>query len=51
MKAKIKDIPKYNPYFNKRYMEVSRNNNFLIDNLIDFLMFSIPLMILLEFLY
>ena len=51
MKAQIKDIPKYNPDSNKRYMEVSRNNNFLIDNLLDFLVFSVPLMILLEFLY
>ena len=50
-KAGIKDIPKYNAHSNKRYMEVARNNNFLIDNLLDFLVFSVPLMIILEFLY
>ena len=47
MKAEIKDIPKYNAHSNKRYMEVARNNNFLIDNLLDFLIFSVPLMIVL----
>ena len=50
MKAKMKEIKKYNPHSNKKYMEVSRNNNSLLDNLLDFLVFSVPLMILLEFL-
>ena len=47
MKAGIKDISKYNPDSNKRYMQVSRNNNFLLDNILDFLVFSVPLMLLL----
>ena len=51
MKAQIKDIPKYNAHSNKRYMEVSRNNNFLLDNLLEFLVLSVPLMIILEFIY
>ena len=51
MKAKIPDIPRYNPHSNEKYMRESRNNNLLLDNLLDFLVFSVPLMVLLEFLY
>lgn len=32
-------------------MEQSRNNNLLLDNLLDFLVFSVPLMVTLEFIY
>ena len=47
MKAEIKEISQYNPHSNKKYMEASRNNNFLLDNLLDFLVLSVPLIILL----
>ena len=32
-------------------MEQSRNNNLLLDNLLDFLVFSVPLMVTLECIY
>ena len=51
MKAEIKEISQYNADSNKRYMEVSRNNNFLLDNIFDFLLLSVPLIIILEFIY
>ena len=51
LKARFKDFPLYNPHSNVKYMEESRNNNLLLDSLLDFLVFSVPLMILLEFLY
>ena len=47
MKAEIKEISQYNADSNKRYMEVSRNNNFLLDNIFDFLLLSVPLMLVL----
>ena len=47
VKAGIQDIPRYNPHSNRKYMKESRNNNFLLDNLLDFLVFSVPLMIIL----
>ena len=34
MKANIKDIPRYNPHSNEKYMRESRNNNLLLDNLL-----------------
>ena len=51
MKANIKDISRYNPHSNEKYMRESRKNNLLLDNLFDFLAFSVPLMLVLEFLY
>ena len=50
MKAGMKESKNYNAHSNKKYMAVSRNNNSLLDNLLDFLVFSVPLMIVLEFL-
>ena len=51
IKDEIKEISKYNAYSNRKYMEQSRNNNLLLDNILDFIMFSIPLTLILWFLF
>ena len=51
LKDKLEDIPKYNVYSNLRYMEEARNNNLLLDNILDFLLFSVPLTLLTCFLF
>ena len=50
MKEGIKELPKYNPHSNEKYMRVSRNNNLLISSLLDFALLFTPLLLLLEFL-
>ena len=47
----LEEVSRFNPYSNIRYMEESRNNNALLDNLMDFIVFSIPLTLGLWFLY
>ena len=47
----MKEVRKFNPYSNIRYMEESRNNNALLDNLMDYLVFSIPLTLVMWFLH
>ena len=51
IKAKLKDLPKYNPHSNEKFMREARNNNVLIDSLLDFLIFSVPLTLIIEFLF
>ena len=51
VKDEMKEVRRFNPYSNIRYMEESRNNNALLDNLMDFIVFSIPLTLALWFLY
>ena len=41
----------YNPYSNYKFMEETRNNNLLLDNLMDFICCSVPLLLVMEFLY
>ena len=48
---KITIIRKYNAFSNENYLFESRNNNFLLDSVLDFFMFYIPLSILLIFLW
>ena len=43
LKDQIEDIPKYNVHSNQKYMDETRNNNFLLDVLLDFVVVSIPL--------
>ena len=51
VKDEMKEVRRFNPYSNIRYMEESRNNNALLNNLMDFIVFSIPLTLALWFLY
>ena len=51
IKDEMKEVRRFNPYSNLRYMEESRNNNTLLDNLLDFIVFSIPLTLAMWFLY
>ena len=51
VKDEMKEARRFNPYSNLRYMEESRNNNALFDNLLDFIVFSIPLTLAIWFLY
>ena len=51
MKDGVEEIPKFNPHSNVRFMEEARNNNVLLDNLLDFLVLSVPLTLLMWFLY
>ena len=49
IKEQLKDLPKYNPHSNEKFMREARNNNVLIDSLLDFLLFSVPLTLVMEF--
>ena len=49
LKAQMVDISRYNAHSNRRYMEEARQNNYLLDNLLDFLLLSVPLLVILEF--
>ena len=51
IKDGIKEIPEYNPRSNEKYMRVSRNNNFLISSLLDFLVLFIPAILIIEYLF
>ena len=51
LKQQINSIKLYNPYSNYKFMEETRNNNLLVDNLMDFLLLSVPLILAMEFLY
>ena len=51
VKGSMKDLSKYNPHSNEKFMREARNNNVLLDSLIDFLLFSVPLTLLMEFLF
>ena len=51
MKDDIGEIPKFNPHSNVRFMEEARNNNVLLDSLLDFLVLAVPLTLMMWFLY
>ena len=51
IKGSMKDLPKYNPHSNEKFMREARNNNVLLDSILDFLIFSVPLTLLMEFLF
>ena len=51
IKENMKDLSKYNPQSNEKFMREARNNNVLLDSLLDFLIFSIPLTLAMEFLF
>ena len=46
----IEDTPKYNAYSNQRYLQEARKNNFLISSTLDYLILSVPSMIIMVFL-
>ena len=50
LKGQLEDLPKYNPHSNEKFMREARNNNVLLDSLLDFLLFSVPLTLVMEFL-
>ena len=47
----MEDIPKYNVHSNEKYMSEARNNNSLLDILLDFVVVSIPLTLAMEFIF
>ena len=49
MTRRVDDLPKYNPYSNKKYMEEARKNNYMISSLLDFLVFHVPFTFLVVF--
>ena len=51
MKDNIKELPRFNAYSNLRYMEESRKNNALLDNIFDYLVVSVPFTLILWFIY
>ena len=51
LKQQIPSIKLYNPYSNYKFMQETRNNNLLIDNLMDFFLLSVPLILAMEFLF
>ena len=51
LKEKVSILPRYNPYSNKKFMAESRSTNLLLDNLFDFLLCSVPLILAMEFLF
>lgn len=51
MKENFEEIPEYNPFSNPTYMLESRNNNFLIDSVMEFLIFYIPFTLATVFLW
>ena len=51
MTRRVDDLPKYNPYSNKKYMEQARKNNYMISSLIDFFVFHVPFIFLVVFIF
>ena len=51
LKEEVSILPRYNPYSNNKFMAESRNTNLLLDNLFDFLLCSVPLILAMEFLF
>ena len=47
----MRDLPLYNPHSNEKFMEEARNSNVLLDSLLDFFIFSVPLILGLEFIF
>ena len=51
MKDNIKELPRFNAYSNIKYMNESRKNNVLLDNIFDYIVISVPLTLILWFIY